>query len=103
MTTLRTHFAFRVDTWTTALCHIDALAEEVWNGKPGMGGDPTAYRKALTRLAYAWDVHDCHKHGTLRAYRAAAAISKARSKCVGCRLRRKRRCLFLARAQSSPK
>ena len=50
MTRLRTHFAFRVDTWTTALCHIDALAEEVWNGKPRMGGDPTVYRKDLTSL-----------------------------------------------------
>jgi hypothetical protein len=51
------------------LCHIDALAEEVWNAKSGMGASPAAYRAALKakqiELAYAWDVHDIHKHGKL--------------------------------------
>jgi hypothetical protein len=34
-----------------------------------MGANPTAYREVLkgrqVELAYAWDVHDFHKHGTL--------------------------------------
>jgi hypothetical protein len=54
----------------SALCHIDALAEEVLHAKPEVGGPgPSAYRTALkdrqVELAYAWDVHDIHKHGTL--------------------------------------
>jgi hypothetical protein len=52
----------------SALCHIDALAEEVSKAAPAVGG-PTAYRTALkgrqVELGYAWDVHDIHKHGTL--------------------------------------
>ena len=53
----------------SALCHIDALAEEVWHAKPDVAAKSSAYRTALkgklAELAYAWDVHDIHKHGTL--------------------------------------
>src|SRR5262245_43001818 len=53
----------------SALCHIDALAEEVWRAKREVSRSPRAYRTALKarqiELAYAWDVHDIHKHGTL--------------------------------------
>jgi hypothetical protein len=53
----------------SALCHIDALAEEVWHAKPQVAKSLSAYRTALkdrlVGLAYAWDVHDIHKHGTL--------------------------------------
>jgi hypothetical protein len=53
----------------SALCHIDALAEEVWHAKPQIATSSSAYRTALkgklVELAYAWDVHDIHKHGTL--------------------------------------
>jgi len=53
----------------SALCHIDVLAEEVWHAKPKVGHSSNAYRTALKakqiELAYAWDVHDIHKHGTL--------------------------------------
>jgi hypothetical protein len=53
----------------SALCHIDALAEEVWHAKPQVATSSAAYRGALKskliELAYAWDVHDIHKHGTL--------------------------------------
>ena len=53
----------------SALCQIDTLAEEVWHAKPGVGAGLRAYREALKvrriELAYAWDVHDIHKHGAL--------------------------------------
>ena len=53
----------------SALCHIDALAEEVWHAKPEVSPSSFVYRTALkgrqVELAYAWDVHDFHKHGTL--------------------------------------
>jgi hypothetical protein len=53
----------------SALCHIDALAEEVWKGIGKPEGTPTLYRDSLAgkciELAYAWDVHDIHKHGKL--------------------------------------
>jgi hypothetical protein len=46
----------------SALCHIDALAEEVWHAKPQVATSSAAYRGALKskliELAYAWDVHD---------------------------------------------
>ena len=52
----------------SALCHIDALAEEVWHAtnKPG---PLRRYRDDLrgkcAELGYAWDIHDIHKHGML--------------------------------------
>ncbi len=53
----------------SALCHIDALAEEIWHAKPQLAQSSSAYRTALKdtliELAYARDVHDIHKHGTL--------------------------------------
>ena len=53
----------------SALCHIDALAEEVWHAKLEVGSSSAAYRDDLKvrriELAYARDVHDIHKHGTL--------------------------------------
>jgi hypothetical protein len=53
----------------SALCHIDALAEEVWHANPQVGSSSFAYRTDLqnrqVELGYAWDVHDIHKHGTL--------------------------------------
>ena len=53
----------------SALCHIDVLAEEVWHAKPEVDSSSGAYRTALKarqiELAYARDVHDIHKHGTL--------------------------------------
>jgi hypothetical protein len=52
----------------SALCHIDVLAEEVWQGKK-MEGSRRGYRESLrvgcAELGYAWDVHDIHKHGML--------------------------------------
>jgi hypothetical protein len=52
----------------SALCHIDGLAEEVWN-EVRLRGGPGKYREMLKgkciELAYAWDVHDIHKHGML--------------------------------------
>lgn len=52
----------------SALCHIDALAEEVWNGIGKPEGTPTRYNSLAGKcidLSYAWDVHDIHKHGKL--------------------------------------
>jgi hypothetical protein len=52
----------------SALCHIDALAEEVWSATK-LDPNPRRYRETLKSklidLAYAWDVHDIHKHGML--------------------------------------
>jgi hypothetical protein len=52
----------------SALINIDALAETVWNAtKPTKS--PSQYRETLKStlidLAYAWDLHDIHKHGVL--------------------------------------
>jgi len=54
----------------SALCHIDALAEEVWQAaKPKPTKKHWQFRAALRRrcdeLGYAWDIHDIHKHGML--------------------------------------
>jgi hypothetical protein len=52
----------------SALCHIDALAEEVWRATNKPGG-LRSYRGTLRgkcpELGYAWDIHDIHKHGKL--------------------------------------
>jgi hypothetical protein len=53
----------------SALCHIDALAEEVWQATTNKPGGLRRYRDTLrakcAELGYAWDVHDIHKHGML--------------------------------------
>jgi len=53
----------------SALCHIDALAEEVWHTTNKPEGSKRRYRDTLrakcAELRYAWDVHDIHKHGML--------------------------------------
>jgi hypothetical protein len=53
----------------SALCHIDALAEEVWHATKRPEGSVPRYRNSLqekcVELGYAWDVHDIHKHGLL--------------------------------------
>lgn len=53
----------------SALCHIDALAEEVWHATKRPEGSVRRYRNSLqekcVELGYAWDVHDIHKHGLL--------------------------------------
>ncbi len=53
----------------SALCHIDALAEEVWHATKKPKGKVYLYRRFLqsqcVELGYAWDVHDIHKHGML--------------------------------------
>jgi hypothetical protein len=53
----------------SALCHIDALAEEVWHATNKPEGLVRRYRNSLqekcVELGYAWDVHDIHKHGLL--------------------------------------
>lgn len=53
----------------SALCHIDALAEEVWRATNKPEGKPRRYRDYLKgkciELGYARDVHDIHKHGML--------------------------------------
>lgn len=53
----------------SALCHIDALAEEVWHATKRPKGKVSDYRRSLQRkcieLGYAWDAHDIHKHGML--------------------------------------
>ena len=38
----------------SALCHIDALAEEVWHAKPEVGRSPRAYRTALKARQIGW-------------------------------------------------
>jgi hypothetical protein len=52
----------------SALCHIDALAEEVLRATK-RPETPKQYRDALAgqcvELRYAWDIHDIHKHGML--------------------------------------
>jgi hypothetical protein len=49
----------------SALCHIDALAEEVWHATKRPEGKVSQYRCSLQRkcieLGYAWDIHDIHK------------------------------------------
>jgi hypothetical protein len=53
----------------SALCHIDALAEEAWHATNKPEGSKRRYRDTLrarcAELGYAWDVHDIHKHGKL--------------------------------------
>jgi hypothetical protein len=53
----------------SALCHIDAIAETVWHANPQVAKSSWTYREMLkgklVELAYARDVHDIHKHGTL--------------------------------------
>jgi hypothetical protein len=53
----------------SALCHIDALAKEVWHATKRPEGSVRRYRNSLqekcVELGYAWDVHDIHKHGLL--------------------------------------
>jgi hypothetical protein len=53
----------------SALCHIDALAEEVWHATNKPEGSKRRYRDYLKgkciELGYAWDIHDIHKHGML--------------------------------------
>ena len=53
----------------SALCHIDALAEEVWQALAKPTRQPWQFREALRRrcveLGYAYDIHDIHKHGML--------------------------------------
>jgi len=53
----------------SALCHIDALAEEVWRATKKPKASVARYRKSLQtkciELGYAWDIHDIHKHGML--------------------------------------
>jgi hypothetical protein len=50
------------------LCHIDVLAEAVWQATKAEGSK-RRYRESLraecAELGYAWDVHDIHKHGKL--------------------------------------
>src|SRR5262245_50560723 len=52
----------------SALINIDALAGVVWNAT-NPTKEPFQYREKLKsmliELAYAWDVHDIHKHGVL--------------------------------------
>ena len=52
----------------SALCHIDALAEEVWNAshkRVGKRKFREQLRSRCAELGYAWDIHDIHKHGML--------------------------------------
>jgi len=69
----------------SALCHIDALAEEVWHATKRPEGSVPRYRNSLqekcVELGYAWDVHEypqarlAHPHVNATQQRAPAGCA----------------------------